>query len=196
MPNPYPPSFLGLLDALPDDALILDVGSGGRLHPRVIGLEYVEHPNNSVQGDALNLPFADNTFDLIQSQAVLEHVTDPQRAVDEMVRVVRPGGHLYIEVAFMQPVHQAPHHYFNHTPYGLAHLVRHLEVIDAQAFGTLEDQFEWILGAAGAETILGPGRWRTLLGFMRRVDAEIGHTEKALMASGVSTLARKPGGDL
>ncbi|MCG8326526.1 MAG: class I SAM-dependent methyltransferase [Chitinophagales bacterium] len=42
--------------------------------------------------DALNLSFEDNTFDLIISVDVIEHVGQPERMVEEICRVLRPGG--------------------------------------------------------------------------------------------------------
>jgi SAM-dependent methyltransferase len=43
-------------------------------------------------GDAQNLPFADNSFDVAAMALVIAFLPDPSRAVAEMVRVVRPGG--------------------------------------------------------------------------------------------------------
>jgi SAM-dependent methyltransferase len=40
------------------------------------------------------LPFASNTFDLVFSNEVIEHVADDRRTAQEMVRVTRPGGHI------------------------------------------------------------------------------------------------------
>jgi MPBQ/MSBQ methyltransferase len=47
-----------------------------------------------VRGDALELPFADETFDVAWSQAVSQNISDKEGFVSEMVRVVRPGGRL------------------------------------------------------------------------------------------------------
>ena len=44
------------------------------------------------QGDAEALPFPDAGFDAALSQLVLQFVTDPEKAIREMARVVRPGG--------------------------------------------------------------------------------------------------------
>lgn len=44
------------------------------------------------RGDAMSLPFADNSFDLTTCQTVLIHVGDPKGAIREMLRVTRPGG--------------------------------------------------------------------------------------------------------
>jgi ubiquinone/menaquinone biosynthesis C-methylase UbiE len=45
-----------------------------------------------VQGDAHWLPFEDDTFDVSYANLLLEHLEDPRRALDEMLRVTRPGG--------------------------------------------------------------------------------------------------------
>lgn len=46
----------------------------------------------TVLGSGMQLPFADDTFDVCFSSNVLEHVRDPWRMAEEMVRVTRPGG--------------------------------------------------------------------------------------------------------
>jgi SAM-dependent methyltransferase len=47
-------------------------------------------------GEGENLPFATGYFDLVLSHEVLEHVRDDQLAINEMVRVLRPGGRLVL----------------------------------------------------------------------------------------------------
>jgi ubiquinone/menaquinone biosynthesis C-methylase UbiE len=47
-------------------------------------------------GDAERLDFADGTFDGCRAERVLMHLTQPERAVAEMVRVVRPGGRVVV----------------------------------------------------------------------------------------------------
>ena len=47
-----------------------------------------------VEGDALRLPFADGSFDRVMSICAIEHFDDGGRALDEMARVLRPGGEL------------------------------------------------------------------------------------------------------
>jgi SAM-dependent methyltransferase len=46
----------------------------------------------AVRGDALALPFADATFDLVIAAEILEHLPDDVAAVAELARVLRPGG--------------------------------------------------------------------------------------------------------
>ncbi|WP_297004944.1 class I SAM-dependent methyltransferase [uncultured Corynebacterium sp.] len=47
---------------------------------------------SSVRGSGMDLPFADAAFDLTYSSNVAEHVSDPWRMADEMLRVTKPGG--------------------------------------------------------------------------------------------------------
>ncbi|MEO6457349.1 MAG: class I SAM-dependent methyltransferase [Chloroflexia bacterium] len=51
-----------------------------------------------VQGDALTLPFATGSFDVVFSTGLLEHFADPLQIVTEMVRVLRPGGVFFSDI--------------------------------------------------------------------------------------------------
>ena len=72
-------------------------------------------PGRTVAGDGNRLPFADGVADVAFSSNVLEHVPDPARFLDEMVRVTRPGGIIYLSfTAWYSPWggHEtAPWHY-------------------------------------------------------------------------------------
>ena len=57
----------------------------------------------TANGDALRLPFPDNTFDRIIASEVLEHVTDDQVALHEVFRVLKPGGTLAATVPSWLP---------------------------------------------------------------------------------------------
>ncbi len=51
-----------------------------------------------MRGDALRLPFADETFDRVVAAEVLEHLRDDRGAMAELARVLRPGGILAVSV--------------------------------------------------------------------------------------------------
>ena len=52
----------------------------------------------TVHGDALALPFPDGHFDHVVASEILEHVPEDERAISELVRVLRPGGSVAVTV--------------------------------------------------------------------------------------------------
>jgi len=52
----------------------------------------------AVSGDALALPYADSTFDVVVASEILEHVPADDDAIAELVRVLKPGGKLAVTV--------------------------------------------------------------------------------------------------
>ena len=49
-----------------------------------------------VRGDALQLPLADDSVDAVTMRLVLRHLPSPALALAQLVRVVRPGGHVAV----------------------------------------------------------------------------------------------------
>lgn len=81
--------------------------------------------------DAHQIPFADDSFDCVVAQAVLEHVLDPWEVVSEIARVLKVGGLVYAETPFMQQVHMAAFDFTRFTPVGHRRLFRQFEEIDS-----------------------------------------------------------------
>lgn len=52
----------------------------------------------TMAGDALGLPFPDDSFDCVIASEILEHVPEDERAIAELVRVARPGGSVVVTV--------------------------------------------------------------------------------------------------
>ena len=57
----------------------------------VMGNEYASDCS-ALQGDSEFLPFSDNYFDIVYSNGVLHHTNDTEKAIDEVFRVLKPGG--------------------------------------------------------------------------------------------------------
>lgn len=55
-------------------------------------------PLADVKADICNLPFADNSFDSILCNHVLEHIPDDQKAMQEIFRILKPGGMAILQI--------------------------------------------------------------------------------------------------
>ncbi|SNT04544.1 Methyltransferase domain-containing protein [Ekhidna lutea] len=71
-------------------------------------LEYItadiESPLAKVKMDIHQIPFEDNSVDIIFCNHVLEHVDDDRKALSEMLRVLKPGGWAILQVPFFYPL--------------------------------------------------------------------------------------------
>lgn len=104
--------FFKSLEREGPDAWVLNLGAGsGQLHPaqpaglRYVHLDLVPHPGLDVIADAHHLPFPDESFDAVFSNSALEHVIKPWVVAEEMTRVLKPGGRIYVQLPFLVPIH-------------------------------------------------------------------------------------------
>lgn len=88
-----------------------------------------------IVGDIHNLPFEDNSIDAIICIAVLEHVEEPQKAVREMYRVLKPGGYCYIFAPFLYYYHPMPGYYgdyYRFTRQGFEYMTKDFSQVEIQ----------------------------------------------------------------
>jgi SAM-dependent methyltransferase len=102
---------------------------------QVIATDVYASANTHLVTDAHHLPFADGVFEGVWITAVLEHVLEPQVVVDEIWRVLKPGGLVYAETPFMQQVHERAYDFTRFTASGHRWLFRRFEQIDAGVGG-------------------------------------------------------------
>ena len=113
---------------------LVDIGCGTKPHEAQVApyvREYVgvdrEDPFNDAArvdlvGTAYAIPAPDASFDAALSTAVLEHLEEPERALRECARVLRPGGIALYTVPMIWHLHAEPYDYYRFTRYGLAYL--------------------------------------------------------------------------
>jgi SAM-dependent methyltransferase len=82
-------------------------------------MDIVKREGVDVVASAEDMPFENDSYDIIYSNAVLEHIQDVPRAIAEMHRVLRPGGALILGTHGVWPIHGAPHDYRRWTSHGL-----------------------------------------------------------------------------
>ncbi|MEM8718694.1 MAG: class I SAM-dependent methyltransferase [Cyanobacteria bacterium P01_G01_bin.39] len=128
---------------------VLDLGCGAgnseakfkAYSPNVewFGLDIDESPEvnarNKTEGnfytfDGINIPFADNYFDIVYSNQVFEHVRHPEALLKEINRVLKPEAYFIGSVSYLEPYHSFS--FWNYTPYGFKEISTQagLEVIE------------------------------------------------------------------
>jgi SAM-dependent methyltransferase len=127
-------AHLDILESLPVNSTILEIGCGGgqmrdwmtKKGHRYLGTDISSsriddslksHGGPDILCDAHFLPFRDQTFDLVYSAAVTEHLACPFLVAQEVSRVLRPGGYYLGNVSFLEPWHDDS--FFHMTPLGV-----------------------------------------------------------------------------
>lgn len=114
----------------------LNIGSGiTNYSTQIINFDSQQFANVQVIGDLFSLPFRDNTFDYVFSIYVLEHVPNPELAIKEMHRVLKPGGICYSFIPFIQGFHAAPNDYVRFTSSGVVNYFYEFDIIKNKAVG-------------------------------------------------------------
>lgn len=132
--------------------VLLDVGCGskpfarhfdGRLE-RYIGVDLQPPPlpwpgRPDAYARAEALPVRDESVDTVLGLQMLTYMPEPLRMLEEVRRVLRPGGVLLLEFTQMAPLHDEPHDYYRFTRYGADWLLARagFEAIDFLPIGGL-----------------------------------------------------------
>jgi SAM-dependent methyltransferase len=116
---------------------------------QIVNYDIASEIPDALIGPLEKMPFAAAEFDTILCNAVLEHVEAPELVMREMVRVLRPGGHLLVAIPFLQPFHPCPGDFRRYTGEGLRRLGidNGLEVIAINPTHTIAQTLGWIIWA-------------------------------------------------
>lgn len=192
--NDYSSGALQIINQISDNGVFIDLGCGIRRKQDVrrngLYLDAVHFRGVDVVSTRPRLPFRENCVDAVVSLSVFEHLPDPFSMADEIFRVLRPGGIIWIETAFMQPLHADPSHYFNMTMEGLlrtfsAFLIEEHGVLPHQSPSySLRMQFNHVMPYLRDEA------WKqTLNEWLAKLYSDGGSLDEALGPVGRNTLA-------
>lgn len=127
---------------------VLDVGAGRLAYKRLIN-KYAKsytssdftktHPDLDVVCDIEKLAFKENEFDVVFCSQVLEHVPHPQKALQEIKRVLEKKGKVIITVPMLGYIHNAPYDFYRYTKYGLELMAKEtgFKVLELEEIGGL-----------------------------------------------------------
>lgn len=91
---------------------------------KYVGVDMQKGPGVDVVADATNLPYPDDSFELVLCLETLEHAEDPWKMVKEIERVSSKSGGIILSSQQNFPLHMHPSDYFRYTPYGLSSLIK------------------------------------------------------------------------
>ena len=130
----------------PARSIIVELGSGSlRTHPDIINIDLFPYDEVDIRCSIESLPLPSDSVDGVICIAVLEHVIDPARVVQEIFRMLKPGGRLVCFIPFMQGIHAAPDDYQRYAPSGLQHLFRAFSAFEYRTCGGPSSSLLWVL---------------------------------------------------
>lgn len=130
---------------LRNNAIVLDLGCGKKPYqPFFIG-KSIQYMGIDISHSGLvdvlcsgeKLSFRDNSFSECICTQLLEHVENPRAVVNEIFRVLKPSGIIFLSTHGIWPVHGAPNDYWRWTEYGLTKLLNNFDIHEVHKDGPI-----------------------------------------------------------
>ncbi len=116
-----------------EKSIALDLGCGERPYKDLLNNKFASVVNADYEkrckdldcyADAKNTPFATDTFDAVLLSEVIEHVENPGSVVNEIYRILKPGGYLILTWPLIYGLHEIPTDFIRYTEFGMDQLLR------------------------------------------------------------------------
>lgn len=115
------------------DLVVLNIGSGTKkISDNTINLDSYPFANVDIVADAVDLPLADESVDIVINEFMLEHVVDPVRVVKEIKRILKSEGLIYVTVPFVASFHSSPDDFYRWSKNGFRKLFQDFEEVECK----------------------------------------------------------------
>lgn len=107
----------------------LNLGSGKDSYDGYTNIDLGRYPNVHIVSSLEKIPYKDSSVDLLVSNSVLEHIYEYKAVIEEVYRVLKPGGYFYLSVPSLCMRH---HEYDFHrwTMPGLLCLLQNFQIVE------------------------------------------------------------------
>lgn len=117
---------------VPAGAIMLDAGAGQCPHRKLFkharyeSSDFIQNTDNSIDYvcDIQKMTCPTERYDAALCIQVIDDLPEPQRAIDELYRVLKPGGSLFLTAPLSGRVHNEPYHFFHFSRNGLEAMFR------------------------------------------------------------------------
>lgn len=156
---------------------LIDIGCGSKPYKNLLAPYVTEHigvehkatlhdkSNIDLVGTAYQIPVEGASFDSAICTAVLEHLEEPELAVRECYRVLKPGGVAIYSVPFIWHIHEEPRDFYRFSKYGLQYLFEKVgfEVLELNALSGFWVTFGQLFVYNIYRLNRGPLRWLRII---------------------------------
>jgi SAM-dependent methyltransferase len=121
--------------------VVLDVGSKEAPYKnkirynKLLTLDIDKKVNPDICSDVHKIRWKSNYFDTIFVTNVLEHLYDPQRAIDQFYRILKPNGYVVASTPFFYAYHPDPMDYYRFSQDSLVYLFKKFKKVEIISFG-------------------------------------------------------------
>jgi SAM-dependent methyltransferase len=138
---------------VPAGSMVLDAGAGEApyeplfRHANYEAADFARVPGKKYSSqtyicDLASIPVEDARYDFVVFNQVMEHLPDPLLVLNELKRVLKPGGRMIYSAPFFYEEHEKPYDFYRYTQFGVRHL------FDKAGFAV--EKLEWLEGYFGS----------------------------------------------
>jgi len=122
-------------------------------HAKYLTLDIEAQNNPDICCDVCDIKWSSNYFDAVIAIEVLEHVYSPEKAINEIWRILKPGGSCVLSTRFLHFYHPGPKDYYRFTWDSLSYLFRNFRKVEIHHHGN-EIQCIWHIITSGKAKVV------------------------------------------